>query len=238
MNRYIVIFLIISLGLGSVLFIATDNIILSVGVFAVSIIFSILVCVPKLKKFNKVIERYHECYHFINNYLISLSIKKSISGALENTTMSMGANFNTIYEKMEDMNEIDKIKNLESYFPFYSYTLFLQIIDLWQEEGGDILQMSNYLFSEIRYEEEYVTNITSLARRKYIECGTLWIICTSILILLRFSLNDFYDRIKSQSLFLICLAILAAFILVSIYLLIDKGTTIELKGYNKNEKII
>ena len=238
MNKNYIIFIFISLGLGTVLYIATDNIIVSLIILLASLALSIFAYVPKLKKFSDVVERYHECYHFINNYIISLSIKSSISAALENTIMSMSNSFKEMYEKLEDMNESDKLDYLQSYFPFYSYKLFLQIITLWQDEGGDVLAMSSHLLSEIRYEEEYITTITSLARKKYVESASLWLICLAILVLLRFTLNDFYTRIKFQPIFIISVSIIAAFILLSIYLLIDKGTKISLKGYNPNEKII
>lgn len=238
MKKYFIIFLIISIILAIVTYLALDNIICCISIFLVSLAISIFIFIPRLEKFSKVIDRYHETYHFINNFIISLSIKNSVSAALENTVLSMGPSFDAMYTKLEDLTEDDKINYLESYFPFYSYKLFLQIIHLWENEGGDVLRMSEYLLSEIRYEEDYVSTISSLAKRKYIENGTLWFICISILILLRFTLNDFYLKIKNQIIFIICIMIIMLFILVSIYLLINKATSVELKGYKAYEKII
>lgn len=238
MKKYFVVFLIISLILGVVTFLSLNNIFIGVAVILISIACSVLLFIPKLKKFYEATDRYLDTYHFINNFIITLSIKNSISGALENTTLSMGESFLTFYSKLEDLTEDEKINYLESYFPFYSYKLFLQIIHLWENEGGDVLAMSNYLLSEIRYEQEYVSSIKILAKRKYVESFSLWLICISLVVLLRFTLNDFYQRIINQPVFIISIVCIMLFVLFSIFLLIEKATKINLKGYNPNEKII
>jgi len=238
MKKSFLYFLIISLVVAIIMYISSNNIILSLGVLIVFICVSILFINPKIVNFYQVIDRYHECFHFINTYIISLSIKQSVSAALETTSLTMGESFNFIFEKLEDLSEESKIKYLESYFPFYSYQLFVQIVGLWQEEGGDILKMSNYLLNEIRQEEEYVTQISSLAKRKYIESVSLWSVCLLILVLLKFSLSNFYLKIQSQKLFLLSLALLSGFILFSIYVLVLRGTKIQLKGYKQNEKLL
>lgn len=238
MKKYFPIFFIISLFITAAFFIATNNVPISLGIFVIYIGFTTFVISPKLSRFNKITNRYHESFHFINSFIISLSIKQSVSAALENTALTMNTNFNELYERLEDMNDNQKISYLESYFPFSTYKLFLQIVDVWQEEGGDILKMSNYLLSEIRYEEEYVSRITTLARNKYVELASLWLIPLVIIVLLRFSLNDFYTKIKDLPVYLISLISVSLFILLSIYMLVNRGTKVELKGCEKNEKII
>lgn len=238
MKKSLLVFLLISIAMGVIMYIASDNIFIALGVLMIFLFTSILLMSPMISRYEKVCQRYHENFHFINNFIISLSIKRSISGALESTSLSMNDEFLKMYQGLEDMTENEKLDYLSSYFPFYSYLLFLQIIKLWQEEGGDILAMSTYLLNETRSEEEYVSATSKMGRKKYIEVGSLWMICLLILILLRFALRDFYSRIKRQTLFIISLVILSAFVLFSIYMLVYKATDIKLKGYKKNEKII
>ena len=76
----------------------------------------------------------------------------------------------------------------------------------------------------------------SLAKRKYIEVGVLWALTFAIIIFLRFSLKDFYDKVKGQLLFLISITAIIAFSLISIYLLIRSGTNIKVKGNITHEK--
>lgn len=238
MNKQITIFMIISIFVSAVMFLATENIFLTIGVLAIFVTFSFVFYVPMLTKFEKVSKRFHECYHFINNFIISLSIKKAVSPALENTVLSMNEEFIQMFNSIENADDMERIRYLNGkYFPFHVYRLFIQIVELYEEQGGDVLESSKYLLSQCRYNEEYVSTSTSLATNKYINFSVLWAIALSILVLLKFTLTDFYGYIKSQVVFIISLGILSLFIAFSIFLLIFRATSLDLKGYNKNEKI-
>lgn len=235
-NKYI-LFFILSILTGAVTYIALDNIFIALGVVAVYIVVSILIFVPMLKKHETKVKRFHECYHFINNFIIALSIKKSIKGSLESTVASMPNEFIDIYNGLENMSDDDRLNYLTSYFPFYVYRLFLQIISVWEEEGGDILQMSKYLITETRNNEEYISKADTMSRHKYVEISVLWGFCVAIVVVLRFALKDFYVYIKQQLIFIISVAGLMLFILATIYLLIQRGTNLKIKGADINEKV-
>ncbi len=237
MNSKFVLFLLLSLVCGVISYISLSNIFVSLGIIAVYLIVSIVLINPLIKQYEIKSKRYHENYHFINNFIIALSIKKSIKGALESTLGSMPSEFNEMIEGIENMNDHEKINYLSTYFTFYSYRLFLQIIDFWEEEGGDILEMSKFLLDDIRHEEEYISKSSTLFTRKVGELISMWGICLLILVVLRFSLKEFYLNIQTQPLFLIAICALFAFLLFTIYLLIYKGTSLKIKGVRKNEKI-
>ena len=238
MNQLYIVFSFISIAVGGIMYAASDNYYLGAGSAIIYLLASFIIFVPEIIKYKKAGDRYHECFHFINNFVISLSIKKSIPGALESTSLSMSQQFQDMFSGLANMNEDEKLRYLTSYFPFYVYSLFLQVIDLWTEQGGDILKMSNYLLAETRYEEDYLTTTSSITRRKYIEIASLWAITLAILVLLRFALRDFYNKIKLQPIYIIALAILSLFVLFSIYMVVSRVTDLKLKGYKKNEKIV
>lgn len=238
MKNNSIIFILISLIVGVVCYLALDNIYISVGVLALYLIVGLFIFSKMIERYQVKTRKFHECYHFINNFIISLSIKKSISGSIESTINSMPNDFIDIYEGLENMTDKEKLNYLATYFPFHAYQLFLQIVDIWEDEGGDILQMSKYLINEISNNEEYITKSDSIASHKYVEIGILWAFCLVIIVILRFALNDFYASIKSQLLYMISIVIVFVFILVNIYLLIKKGTELEIKGYSENEKNI
>ena len=238
-NKLFIIFLVISLIMAAASYIATDNYFMLGGVFIVYVALSLLFYIPRLTNFEKQCERFHECYHFISNFIISLSIKKAIKAALENVVLSMDNEFQEMMNRLDNMLEKEKIKSLgDSYFPFHVYKLILQIIDLYEEEGGDILEMSKYLLQEARNSEEYISTCRNLARHKYFEISWLWAATIVIIVLLRFTLKDFYASIKNQPFFLISLAAIFVFIALSIFVLIKRGTDAKLKGYQSHEKII
>lgn len=239
MKKLEILFMVVSIVVGIVFYIGSDHLILSIGVLAIFLVFSFFFYIPKIKRYQKVTARFHECYHFINNFIISLSIKKALKPAFDNVVMSMDNNFNEMINKLSDLNEEEKVRYLNgTYFPFHVYRLFIEIVGIYLEEGGDILQMSKYLLQECRNNEEYINITMSYANKKYLDFAVLWAISLAILVLLRFTLTQFYSYIKSQMFFVIALGVLALFIAFSIYLLISKGTKVELKGYSEHEKII
>lgn len=238
-NKLFIIFTIISLIMAAASYIATDNYFMLGGVFIIYIVLSILFYIPRLTNFENQCQRFHECYHFISNFIISLSIKKAINAAFENVVLSMDKEFQEMIDRLNNMMEKEKIKYLgDSYFPFHIYKLFLQIIDLYEEEGGDILEMSKYLLQEARNSEEYISTCRNLAKHKYMEISWLWAATLLIIVLLRFTLKDFYVSIKNQPFFLISLGAIFVFIAFSIFLLIKRGTDAKLKGYQNHEKVI
>ena len=238
-NRLFVIFILISMVMAAASYLATGNYFMLGGVFIIYIALSFIFYIPRLTNFDNQCQRFHECYHFINNFIISLSIKKAINAALENVVLSMTQEFQEMMGRLENMIEKEKLYYLaDSYFPFHVYKLFLQIIDLYEEEGGDILEMSKYLLQEARNSEEYITLCRSLASHKYIEISWLWGATVLIIVLLRFTLKDFYSSISTQPFFLISLGVVFAFIAFSIFVLVKRGTETKLKGCHDNEKII
>lgn len=238
-NKTLILFVIVSISVGIVIYVGSDNIFLGVGTLLGFLLASIFIFVPKITKSKKAIERFHECYHFINNFIISLSIKKTIKPSFENTVLSMDNDFKKMVDELSNLDEEKIIRHLRgTYFPFHVYSLFIEIIDIYVEQGGDILKMSKYLLQECRLSEEYLNIISSYSNKKYLDFSILWAISLSILVLLRFTLTQFYIYIKSQIFFIAGLAILSAFIIFSIYLLVSKTTKIEIKGYDEHEKII
>ena len=229
-SKYTSIFVILSILSFAVTYLALDNYLYALIVVAVYLLVGLFVLSPLLSKYKVKSLRFHECYHFINNFIIALSIKKSIKGSLESTVNSMPTEFIDLYEGLENMTDKDKLSYLSTYFSFYVYRLFLQIVDLWEEQGGDILKMSKYLISELRTNEEYLTKTESLATHKYVEISVLWGFCLLIVIILRFVLKDFYQSIKTQILFIASIIGLMIFILFSAFLLIQRGTNLKIKG--------
>ncbi len=235
MKNNILIFVIISLIAGVTSYIALDSLLIAIITLTIFLIMSIFVFSPMISRYVIKVKKFHECYHFINNFVIALSIKKSISGSFETTVNSMPNEFIELCEGLENMTEKEKLNYFSSYFNFYVYQLFIQIVDLWEDQGGDILQMSKYLITEIRYNEEYITKTDSLSKHKYVEIGILWAFSLLVIIILRFALKDFYQSVKNQLLYMLAIVIVMAFILLTIFLLINKGTSLKLKG-NNHEK--
>ncbi len=185
---------------------------------------------------SKKIERFKECNKFINDFIVSLSVKKSILSSFENVMINASDSLEEEISTIKDLNEIEKLIYLEKYFPFNSYKLFVDIILLWNEQGGDVLKLSNNLLISLKDEQEYLTFVEGCSKRKTIEFSSLWLICLVVLFVLRFALTDFYLSLSKQIIYQLGVFVVFILALFSIELLTNIMTKVEIKGWNNEIK--
>ena len=232
----ILVGVIVSLALAGVTFIATSNLISMALIFVIYNAFFLLIARKQINKSQQKVHRYHQFYQFINTFIISLNVKGSLSSALESAYETSDEATKEIIDSIKELNEEEKISYLSKYFKFDLYNLFVDVIKIWNEEGGDILMMSRYLLDQARYKEEYIINCQSLNKSKTIEFVVLWSIALIILAALRFTLSQFFSIITSTLFYQIAVVVLLLFTLFSIFLLINRITSINLEGYEHEEK--
>ena len=231
MNSVLIIGIIVSLFLGVVTFISTNNFIFAIIALTLSAIYFVLIAMPKLKKSSLKVERFHSCYSFINTFVISLSIKGSIKSALDSTLENMSDDFHKNVQGLEEFNESDKLNYLSQYFKYHIYGLFVNLINLWSEQGGDIIDMSSHLVNEARLIEEYLTESARLNKKHVMEFGVLWLISLSILVILRFALAQFYQNIIKQLYFPFAVLGIVLVCLFTIHIAIMRMTDIQIRGW-------
>lgn len=220
----------VSALIGFVSFYATSNVFIGGGVLIVGVMFYFLVAYKILQKYITKMNRIHECYLFINNFLITLSIKESLNAAFESTTNSISEDFCEYVLSVGDLNPQEKLLYLSKYFTFHIYRIFADIVLLWQEEGGKILDMSSHITNEMREIEEYVTYCKSISKRKSLEIGTLWLFSLAIVVVLRLSLSDIFEGLLKNPIYLISVPALMLVFLFSMYLLLMRVTKLEIRG--------
>ncbi|MCR5184837.1 MAG: hypothetical protein K6C32_02000 [Bacilli bacterium] len=221
---------VIGLILAFVSFYASSNVILGGGALIVSLLFYHLYVLPKLNKHNTLIQKLHECYFFINNFLISLSIKESLLAAFEAVSSAISDDFKEYLDSINELSPQEKLLYLKKYFPFHLYGIFVDIVILWIEQGGNILEMSNHVTNEMREVEEYISYSETIAKRKTFELIVLWIFSLSVVVVLRLSLNDFYGPLTQQFIFIASIALLVIVVLASIFFFVNRYIKIDVRG--------
>ncbi len=237
MNQIITIEIVISLIFGVASFVATNNYIVGIICFVLTILYFLIVARALFKKYLVKINRFRECYHFINNFIVSLSIKGTISSAYDSTVSSMPDTFINSIENIESFSQKDKLEHLGKYFKFHVFSLFIDLVNLYQEQGGNILDMSHYLLEETRQIEEYITMSTLIGRKRVVEFAILWMLTISIMVFMRFALSQFFETITKQLFYPIGIGAIILFALLSIHIAISKMCKLKIKGWNDNEKI-
>lgn len=221
----------VGVAFGIVAYLSTSNFIVMGIVFALTLLYFIIFANKILNKYKVKISRFHECYYFVNNFVVSLSVKGSFSAAFESVIGYGGDSFKSVLETISELPDMEKLKYLQKYFKFHVYKLFIDLLDVFIEEGGDIIKMSQYLINDMRMIEEYIIQTDSMTKRRSFEFITLWTFSLMILVFLRFALSQFYSHIIGKLFFLIGIGVFFAFILFSCHILFTKINKIELRGW-------
>lgn len=227
---------IVSLVFAGITFIATQNIFSSISILFIFTMFFVLIARRLLNKNQQKIHRYHECFQFVNTFIISLNVKGSLSAAIQSAYEIADESTKEILDSIKELSEEEKITYLIKYFKFDLYRLFVDTVNLWNEQGGDIIKMSRYLVEQVRLKEEYLLTCQRLNKSKTIEFIVLWMISLIILGALRFVLSQFFNRISQTIFYQVAVVVIILFALFSIYLLISRITNLTLEGWNDEEK--
>lgn len=229
--NFILIGLLVSIIFAAVAYLSTSNLIVGIIIAIVSILYFIFIANKEVTLLKTKINRFNECYYFINNFIVTLSVKGSLKASFDSVSKYASNELDEVLVGIQDLNENEKIRYLQKYFKFHIFHLFVDLLDIYQEEGGDIISMSNYLINQLRITEEYIIKVNQMNNRKLFEFSTLWIFSLVILVTLRFALSEFYSYLKTQIFYLIGIGIVFIFILISIHLLILKMKDIDLRGW-------
>ena len=228
--------IVVSLVFAGVTFIASQNIFSAIGVLIIFTLFFVLIARRLINNSQQKIRRYHECYQFINSFVISLNVKGSLSSALQSAYDTADNGTKEIIDSIKELNDEEKISYLIKYFKFDLYHLFVDTVSLWSEQGGDIIKMSHHLIEQVRLTEEYLLTCESINKNKSVEFIILWSIALMILAALRFSLSQFFIRISHTIFYQVAIMIIMLFALISIYILLKRITNINLEGWKDDEK--
>ena len=226
----------VSLAFTGLIYMATENLFSSLIIFFASLMFFVFVARRQIDKYREKTRRYHQCYQFINTYLVSLSIKGSMTAARESSYNTADSATKKIVDSIKNFDENEKLSYLCKYFKFDLYRLFLDTVFLWNEQGGDILAMSQHLVNQVRLKEEYIIFCESTHRSRLVEFIVLWSLTLLILISLRFALSQFFTHVVKTVFYQIAVIAIFLFILISIYVLIKRITNITLEGWKDDEK--
>ena len=237
MSSVLTIGIIISVILGVTSFVASNNYIIGIIVLALSILYFLFIAKPLLKKYDTKIKRFDECYHFINTFIVSLSIKGTVGAAYESAIGVMPESFVSSIENIEAFSQKDKLDHINKYFRFHVFSLFIDLINIYEEQAGNILEMSHYLLEEIRLIEEYISTSKSIAKKKITEFAILWLLTLGIMIFMRFALSQFFTTVSKQIYYPIGILAICLFCLVSIHIAITKMSKLQIRGWNDAEKI-
>lgn len=229
MSNFFLLSFIVSLIFTFIGYISTNDYIIASLIFIISISYSIFRLRIILNKYFKRVRNYHLCYLFMNNLLISISVIKNVEMGCESAIESIDKKIFNEVGDLSNLTSFEKSKYLSKVFSLKVYDTFLSILDIYIENGGDILNMSSYIMNQIQSIEGYLITTENYIKRKAVEFAILWLFSLAILVFLRFALNNFFPYLIKSPLYVWGIFIIFVFIIFSIELFVQRMIKIDFK---------
>ena len=224
-----IFFFIITLFLAAVAYLASLNIYIPIFVVFSYTLYYFLLGRKYLIKKDKLTKRIHACYHFINAFIISMSVKESLEEAYQSGIRYEDKELNEITPEIENLKVSDRILYLREFFNLAVFKMFINVLNLYQDQGGNILNMSDELISESTRIEKSVSESLSESNKYLGQFLLLWIMSVGVLMFIRFSISSFYLTMAKSTVFAGFLLVFFALILFSIHLFILRYSSIVVK---------
>ena len=229
MKKSDIIFVFIGFFLGFLCYFSTNNIIYGVVLILLFIANYFVLLRKKLLHYSDLIERVHNSYHFINAFVITLSVKCSLDDAYENAIRINNSRLNAETKELNDMPTIERVKYLKDYFKLSIYKMFLNVIDLYLDQGGNILPIADNLMRECTRTEKTLNDTLSIGYKHLIEFLILWIMAFGILIFMRFSISEFYKMMLKNVFIVPMIFIFYVLCIFSINIFVNSFTDLSIK---------
>ena len=233
MKKLSLFFIVIAFLLGGACYFSTSSILHAVLTIVIVVLDYFLLISKRFKHYFSLIERVHTSYHFINSFVITLSVKNSLEDAYQNGIRINNARLNDETKALTEMSAVERVRYLKDYFSLSIYMMFLNVLDLYQDQGGNILNMADNLLRECTRTEKSLSEAISIGNKHLKEFVILWLMSLSILLFMRFSLKEFYISMLKNSLIGILIFIFFLICIVSINLFVNAFTNLTVKESNK-----
>lgn len=202
MKNRLLIYVAISFLLGALCYLLTTNLIYSVVVFGVGVVVLLFLVEQLVSKHQKKMAKGHETYRFINSFIISLSTTKSMDLSFQNALLGIDKEENKIIESVADKPTDEKLNYLAKYFDSDIYKVFLSTIKIYQEEGGEILDVAGPLLRESTAIEEDRIAHSKNVNTATVQFASLWVMSMLVMAILRYGLSSFYDSVVKNTVFI------------------------------------
>lgn len=229
-NNNYVTYILVSLLFGILFYLSTSMLIVSLVVFAIFLLYLILRVERVYKKSKKKSQKIDFAYNLINNTISSISVYGNINEAVDHALTTYDVSKIKEIGNLSNMEGLDKLHYLSSYFGLPIYDAFLNILELYQENGGNILDMSEHLLSETRQIQNAYLSTNTMFRSKATNCAILWIFALIIPVFIRFALVDFYSSLISSSIYVAGIILTYALLIVTVEIFCNKITKQKVKG--------
>lgn len=229
MKKSDLIFICLSMIVALCSYLTTNIIYIPLGIFVIYVAYYFIFLRRKIKNYFVRAERIHCCYHFINSFLITLSVKESFEDAYQNGIRLSNKELEMEVTQIENMPILDRIKYLRRYFNLGIYRMFVNVVGMYQEQGGNIINISDGLMRECTRVEKSLSESIAIGNKHLVEFIILWALAFLIIVFIRFSLADFYFKMIASMEMIAMICGFFILCLLAIHLFIMQFTKLTIK---------
>jgi hypothetical protein len=143
-----------------------------------------------------------EMYFWMQTYLTTLSIKKTITESFVNVVQQYQLKKENWILPFMSNDALHALRNLKQRFTHPLYGLFITTLEFYEVQGGDVLMLFDSILQQTRMVESRRIEIQSLTKRYFFQWVFLWTLNLFILLMAKFVLMDLFDVMKNNLMFI------------------------------------
>jgi hypothetical protein len=143
-----------------------------------------------------------QMYYWMQTLLTTLSIKKTITETYVNVVQQYQLKKEHWIDPYMSNDSLHALRNLKQRFTHPLYGLFLNTLEFYEVQGGDVLILFDSILQQTRLVEARRTEIQSLTKKYFFQWVFLWVLNLFILLMAKFVLLDLFDVMKTNLIFI------------------------------------
>ena len=143
-----------------------------------------------------------QMYYWMQTLLTTLSIKKTITETFINVVQQYQLKKEHWIGPYMSNDSLHALRNLKQRFTHPLYGLFINTLEFYEVQGGDVLILFDSILQHTRLVESRRTEIQSLTKKYFYQWVFLWVLNLFILLMTKFVLMDLFDVMKTNLIFI------------------------------------
>lgn len=165
--------------------------------FLFSLTIFLYVC-PRFQARREKSERRGEAYRFVNSFVISLSVNGSLEESFQSASLFLSPSLKEVTAHLSNLDIIEKIRYLQRFFEESFYEMFCSMVEIWRQQGGDVLNLMQPLLREVSETEESERIADKSRARAFGQFLLLWVMSAFVLVAVRLGLSSFYASLSTS----------------------------------------
>ncbi len=218
MLRRTLVSLAVALGAAALSYLVSDSFALPLLVGPLLFLSFFFLVIPPIEARILRSEARGMAYRFVSGFLISLSVSKSLEESYDSASAFLEGSAKEASLSCKEMEILERLRYLRGTFRASFYDMFCSMMAIWQERGGDVLDLMDPLLREATSAEEAGRSLDALRIRQGTQFLILWGMSLLVLLAVRLGLSSFYETLSGSLPFLLVtllyfLALAFAFVL-------------------------